>query len=1671
MGTLQEHLKGTIEYTEKLLSLGERVVFDVLAESVVAVPEQEFRDKDGITLDPDGGESWIQIRRLQETKAPDPGKEFEGWYDGDLKSPDKPPVLRETRMVKLDRSTIEKWIASGIINAEDVMEPLRGGTGGDKDVLLKADYLPEFRSRWNSYLQGAWSAWASVEKPRRKVAALYNKLYQIHQRMVSFGEDNPLELVMGVGVARWHVDGHKLTSTLIEQGVETGISEDGSFVVRPRSVAPIVNLKPFYALDSVAASEAVQRNATSELARLLEDSAVSFSPFDKSTFTPVLRMCANNLTSAGRYFPDDSPAERILPPLGEHLVVTDTWVLFARQRTEDIRRDDLKRLQDKVISAEDEMSLPAAARGFVKRPSNEQSASFDVDLPEGPLVVRPGIERAPAGAEVRQEKRPARDQVFFPLPFNEEQIEIAESLQDENTAGIVVQGPPGTGKTHTIANVICHYLAVGKNVLVTAKTPEALIAIQEKLPEAIRTLAISIVHDDRDGARQLEAAMTLLSEEAKQVKLAELKEAIQTRHQRLDAIRERRKQVDTELGAIARSNLERVAFRGSSLSPMELAEAVAKERSEHAWFPDRLAAGAKAVPLFDDQDIAAARDIRGRAKDNLVHPTECIPDPRSLLPTTHVVRSHQTLRNAAAAEHSIERGDTPMLIAETALDLEAARALDDFLDNIDNVARALPESGKWLKRAVLKVIQHQRSGGAEADAMLHLLARWGDLGRRGSVFLKRQIYIDEATQDQADLDVPLKHLAAGKKPFGILGLGKGDAKRRLDSISIEGRQPNSPAEWEEVRGCRQWHAHLDAFIEDWNAQTVVSSFFRFHPSWSRSDTANYVVSWRDVVERAGSILVQANTQEAVARRLFAYGIDFDAVFISWDTTQISAALRSNFLRIEAAGARSTREEIRTLGGVSEAPLHQTIREIAEVLGDTTTSDHVIAQSWQRMIEHAQLLERLRVDFARLDDVAEKIQCSGAPEWARIVRSVPGAEALPTSWRRTWEWACADAYVRRICDRDRLKALRIEQSHLEAEQKRLFAEIVRLRTFYGLKIKITDAVDAALARFATAIGRLGAGTGKAAPRYRRIIRDATADAAAAIPCWIIPEWRVSEQLPSDLGMFDLVIVDEASQSNVTALPAILRGKKVLIVGDDKQVSPTVVGIEERQIIQLRETYLKGHPLRDQLEPSTSLYDLAKIAFPGKVIMLREHFRCVEPIIRFSSQFYGGKLVPLRLPTATERLDPPLIDILVRGARRVREVNEGEAKVIIEEIRRLIEEPAFANRTIGVISLVGEKQAKLIHDRLVRDLGPVAMNRHRIMCGNAATFQGQERDIVFLSMVECPESARAKASRVFEQRFNVALSRARDRMILVRSVTLADLKSETDLKRKVIEHFRDPMKTGMVALPKNVLDLCQSDFEREVGIELITRGYRIHPQVPVGQYSLDFVVEGELDLRLAVECDGDPFHGPDRWAADLQRQRSLERAGWTFWRVWGSHWRADREGCISDLLQTLDALGIKPLGAATMSRHWTEHREVGEAPGDAVGIPPLDERTPIVSGFKEDTHSILVNELATKVPIEVDSVAALRTAEAQTSVALAVRAGGIGIGDWVTVRYVENNRVRKLRISADQNEPGKGIIWARSPLGAALLRATIDDEVEYELKPGENRVVLVQAIEPAQHGATP
>jgi very-short-patch-repair endonuclease len=155
-----------------------------------------------------------------------------------------------------------------------------------------------------------------------------------------------------------------------------------------------------------------------------------------------------------------------------------------------------------------------------------------------------------------------------------------------------------------------------------------------------------------------------------------------------------------------------------------------------------------------------------------------------------------------------------------------------------------------------------------------------------------------------------------------------------------------------------------------------------------------------------------------------------------------------------------------------------------------------------------------------------------------------------------------------------------------------------------------------------------------------------------------------------------------------------------------------------------------------------------------------------------------------------------------------------------------------------------------------------------------------------------------------------------------VKLSDL-SEKDLRVTLLNHFDKPIileKEEAEAL----LDRCESGFEQQVFKELSSRGYRVVPQVKTGAYRIDMVVEGEADSRLAIECDGDEFHGPDRWSHDMHRQRVLERAGWVFWRCFASTWALRRDDVLGELFDRLKAMGIAPQGAIDRAPSLVEKR---------------------------------------------------------------------------------------------------------------------------------------------------
>ena len=177
-----------------------------------------------------------------------------------------------------------------------------------------------------------------------------------------------------------------------------------------------------------------------------------------------------------------------------------------------------------------------------------------------------------------------------------------------------------------------------------------------------------------------------------------------------------------------------------------------------------------------------------------------------------------------------------------------------------------------------------------------------------------------------------------------------------------------------------------------------------------------------------------------------------------------------------------------------------------------------------------------------------VERSGAQHWANELRTAPVVDDdpwTPADWREAWQWRCAATYLQAIDGRDRLRRLQGVRREAEEDLAKTYQRLVEKKTWVEVHRNSPASVKGALQAFLNAIKHIGKGTGIRAVRYRKEARGAMFEAYRAVPCWVMPQWRVSESLPAEIGKFDLVVIDEASQSDLWGLPSLLRGRSCLL----------------------------------------------------------------------------------------------------------------------------------------------------------------------------------------------------------------------------------------------------------------------------------------------------------------------------------------------------------------------------------------------------------------------------------------------------------------------------------------------------------------------------------------------
>ena len=319
------------------------------------------------------------------------------------------------------------------------------------------------------WVAAVWEPFAARWAEVTAAKALHRDLFQ--QRELLATDRESVELVWGFGRLRWKHDGELIDHPLICIPVEVEQDEVTQRIRVCPAGAPEVEAR------CLAGLSLADRAGFMSIRQSVNDEGTDL--WDAQALQGLLRPLIRAIDHEG------TVVEQAPPPADDGAAVVDgSWVLFMRRRLPDYQ-GFLERMR--ALYRDESVAVPAHPAGGRHR-----------------MLRRPWRRRRLPRRRRRQRRHDA-EPLLLPLPTNEEQQRIL--AQAQHSTGVTVQGPPGTGKSHTIANIISHYVAYGKRVLVVAEKEQALRALTEKIPAGIKDLTVSVLGADAESRRELESAI------------------------------------------------------------------------------------------------------------------------------------------------------------------------------------------------------------------------------------------------------------------------------------------------------------------------------------------------------------------------------------------------------------------------------------------------------------------------------------------------------------------------------------------------------------------------------------------------------------------------------------------------------------------------------------------------------------------------------------------------------------------------------------------------------------------------------------------------------------------------------------------------------------------------------------------------------------------------------------------------------------------------------------------------------------------------------------------------------------------------------------------------------------------------------------------------------------
>lgn len=1179
----------------------------------------------------------------------------------------------------------------------------------------------------------------------------------------------------------------------------------------------------------------------------------------------------------------------------------------------------LRKRMDGVLKAIEQIISNIEITGKVPGPICDVVNGGEVDIPEDTREISLEEQLAEVGGESID--------ILLSKEANKEQLEIARRIERYNA--VLVQGPPGTGKTHTIANLMGHFLSQGKTVLVTSHTQKALSVLKEKISGPLKNLCVSVIDDsNEDMEKSIDGITHYMSQHTSFELKKEMEELEQVRKSVVEDLADTRRKLFT----IINKEYNSIIYNGDAISPLAAAAFVQNNSETLSYIPGKVRLW-EPLPLSFSELTDLYKSNGDLTVEEEYEFENDIPDPQDIMLPADFERlveklhtaEHQLLSmedngNWSVINSYIERKFTVnTYLGQFELNypiVNKVKELQEYVEEFDTVS-------PWMRQCAID----GKNGGTHRQLWMILIEQIENTCKCAENLIVKRfgkfIEIIDSTDYYKQAVEKLRERYTQKEKLGWLDLLLNKhLKVALSGATINGVPPQNVEDCDLILSMMKLdeeRAKCEIYWNDLMGKYEVPAFCELDKEAPERIAANYIPLIQRYLDwYKNEYQVLKNKMEAVGlscNDIFQYNVLDSEIKETEKILSAISYILPKFCKIfdlvntiaDIVGMLEQNETLLCSGARIDSVICEEILSAAKMRDVNSYQEKY--QTLEKIYAKCSLKKKREDYLNRLEPVA--------PLWADAIRNrkdIHGSTIIPSNIDDAWKWkqyyGIIEEFMEVPYSELQKKSLSLSQYYREVTAK--FAE---KSAWYNLLKKTESDISMrqALNGWKLTVKKIGKGTGKNAPKYRAEARKLMVKCQEAVPSWIMPIGKALETLNPRQNIFDVVIIDEASQSDISSLAILYMGKKLIIVGDDKQVSPMAIGVEMESINRLRETYIDGKiPNAHLYDLKTSIYDIAATTF--QPLMLREHFRCMPEIIGFSNGLsYDYKIKPLRDPSNSILL-PSVVNYRVADGERIGKTNPNEAKTIVALMQACMEQPEYAGKTFGVISLLGDDQVKTLQEEIDRRIDTKEYIRRRILCGNASNFQGDERDVIFLSLVDCANGHGPVAKQAFgvddayRKRYNVAVSRAKDQLWVVDSLDPANDLKTGDIRKKLIEYSLNPKAIDI--LSREIDKKAESPFESAVAKDLAGRGYHLVQQWQVGAYRIDMVaVYG--GKKVAIECDGDRYHSSEtKIREDMERQTILERLGWQFIRIRGSEYYRSPDKTMDRVVSEMNEVGILP-----------------------------------------------------------------------------------------------------------------------------------------------------------------